>query len=93
MAHHFFGCVVPSCNQSPFSVSFAARKYLSGCRCRSGLVNEDPKRDTSVARKRLIGEDDFSAEIGFARETPTPALTVEVPCCQLLGGSGMYEGE
>lgn len=93
VAHHFLDLVVSPRNQSPFPISFAARKYLSGRRCPGGRVHQDPKRDTSIACQCLIGEDTFSAEIGFERETPTPTLTVESPRRQLLGGSGMYEGE
>lgn len=93
MAHDFFDLVVSPRNQSLFPISFAARKYLSGHRCRGGRVHQDPKRDTSIACQRLIGEDTFSADIGLGRETPTPTLTVEAPRRQLLGGSGMYEGE
>lgn len=50
VAHHFLNFVVSPCNQSPFPISFAARKYLSGCRRWGGRVHQDPKRDASIAR-------------------------------------------
>lgn len=93
VANHFLNFVVSPCKQSRFSVSFAARKNPSRRRLLGGRVNQDPKRDASIACKGLIGQHTFSADIGFTRETPTPALTVEVPRRQHLGGGWMYESE